>query len=108
MKLLTQTDIVQCIVDNWNNFPSIRNALSIPIEAIKGTYEFISISENNLLVTALDLLRTHSAVAVVNEWGEESDFHFISLFLFHSLFISIHLILTTFLLLLLSFHVNNR
>lgn len=69
MKLLTQTDVVQCILSNANSFPPIQNALSIKIEAIKGVYDLVAISENNLLISALDELRVHSAVAIVNDWG---------------------------------------
>ena len=70
MKLLTQTDVVQCILAHSRSFPPIQNALSVPIEAIKGSYQLVSMTEDNLLLTALDELRVHSAIAVVNEWGK--------------------------------------
>lgn len=70
MKLLTQTDVVNCILSNANSFPPIQNALSVSIEATKGSYELIAVSENNLLISAIDELRLHSAIAITNEWGK--------------------------------------
>jgi hypothetical protein len=67
---LTQTDVVKYLLDQIEVFPEVQAALSVDIASVISGDNLLSITENTPFVDALKLFKSHTAIPVVNEWGQ--------------------------------------
>ncbi len=81
-KLLTQTDVVNYFLENVDVFPEIQRALSVSVAATMTGEDLASVTEDTLFIDALERFKSHSAVPVVNEWGQSTSY-----LVFHSSFL---------------------